>query len=71
MYNIKHHMKEFKMRDEGDMADLNALLNNPLNTVVNKQTISLTNETYNNGKKDRSWQEVVCVVEWNSKEMIC
>ena len=70
MYNIVHRIMQFKMNNDSDTACMAEIINNPLCTVIKKQFITLESKEFSSqGKLSSTSQEVVCVVEWNEKEL--
>jgi len=70
VYDILRYNRQFKMGASQDVLDLNTIENNPLCSVTNKQFITVEQKDFVNGKISNTYQEVICILEWNEKVLV-
>ena len=67
MYNTKHQFKKFDTTTARDMDEYQAILNNPLCTIVDNYREKLSDKVFDEGKLVGINERVILVVEWNEK----
>lgn len=70
MYDVKRYNKQFRLSSSVEVAELNDIENNPLCSVTNKQFITTEQKEFANGKLANTYQEVICILEWNEKVLV-
>ena len=70
MYDLRRETRQFKMSDNENVKELNEIENNPLCTVTNKQFITTEQKEFSNGKLANTYQEGICILEWNEKVLV-
>lgn len=70
MYDIRRSTRQFKMSSNGDLKEIEDIENNPLCSVTNKQFITTEHKDFVNGKISNTYQEVICILEWNEKVLV-
>lgn len=70
MYDIRKETRKFEMGDPESVKELNIIENNPLCSVTHKQFITTEKKEFSNGKISNTYQEIVCILEWNEKVLV-
>lgn len=70
MYNIVRHTKKFNTDDQSDLMEYDAILSNPLCSIIKEYKEKLRQETYDEGKIVHSEEHVVLVVTWDEKTIL-
>ena len=67
MFDIVRRTRKFDTDELADLADYDAILSNPLCSIINEQKEKLRQEQYDEGKLVHSEEHVIKVVTWEEK----
>ena len=69
MYDIVRHTQKFNTDEAHDLEAYNAIISNPLCTVLTERKEKLRQEEYDGGKLIASEEHVILVVTWEEKTL--
>ena len=70
MYKTVHETRKFNTDDEDDLKNYDAVLNDPLCTVVSERKEKLETCAFDEGKIVSSEEHIILVVTWSKKVLL-
>jgi hypothetical protein len=70
MYKSRRHVGRFDLLDDNNLADYQAILNNPLCTIITERQIKKVERDYNEGQIVGSTEFIYLVVTWEERTLL-